>query len=202
MPYLLPQAADNGIVDVSGDNSRTIKIDSEEWFQWLNEPTTLSFRFTSGFANRHSFTVRKEYGKSGNIKWQGYKRINKILKKTYLGKTTNLTLKRLIEAAYFLFEASENAVDEMVNTMYGSALNVKIPEGYFWHRTTKNAMALQLLDDFLDETGIKIESLRAAYLLKFKNWLLVKNGIDSQNQPDEFAAVLSPFCEIEPIDLK
>ena len=200
MPYLLPQAADNGLLDISGDNTVVIKIGTDEWFTWLRSSDTKSFRFTLGFSNRQSYTVRKEFSKTDEDyktpHWYGYKRKNKILRKAYLGLTSALTLHRLIEIGHYLWETDVTQFVQ-TDTDYGLPSQIDFPEGYFWETSTKHAICLELLDEFCKLNNVQTDKVRAYWLSKFKNFLLGKHDkieaarLSGIETPID-AAVLSP----------
>jgi hypothetical protein len=80
--------------------SRIIEPDSKEWFEWLEAiPSSFSYEYDGqySFSPRHRpttrfyrYTARKEKRRGGTY-WYAYVRRKGIMKKTYLGKTENLT---------------------------------------------------------------------------------------------------------------
>jgi hypothetical protein len=92
-----------------------IAPDSPEWFLWLSERTSLSFKCSQGH-----FTARKEIRKQGEAQaekayWYAYQRAYRKLHKRYLGTTEKLTLALLEETAQTLQE-------EIVSTLPPSQL--------------------------------------------------------------------------------
>lgn len=80
---------------------RTVEVGSGEWFAWLSEPTTRSFILRGPHGN---LTIRKERRQRGGDYWTAYRRVEKRLRKAYLGKSPRLTAARL-EAADRLLAA-------------------------------------------------------------------------------------------------
>jgi hypothetical protein len=66
-----------------------------DWFDWLENPATKSFRYESP---QGVFTAIKER-RSGHFVWYAHRRITGELKRIYLGKSENLTPKKLLETA-------------------------------------------------------------------------------------------------------
>jgi hypothetical protein len=66
-----------------------IKVDSPEWFIWLQSVPSFSYQSADG-----KFTARKR----GNF-WNAYRKSFGKLRQEYLGTTANLTLDRLQEVA-------------------------------------------------------------------------------------------------------
>src|SRR5215210_4842830 len=72
-------------------------VDSPDWFAWLDDHATHSFSFQGPSG---TLTARKEHRTGGDAGyWSAYRKEGGKLCKTYLGKTGNLTLERLNEAA-------------------------------------------------------------------------------------------------------
>lgn len=70
-------------------NGTTMEVGLSQWFDWLQDPDTKSFRVEDG----DGFTCRKE---SGGF-WYGYRKVESKLHKRYLGKSVTLNLARLTE---------------------------------------------------------------------------------------------------------
>ena len=80
--------------------TREIAVDSPDWFAWLDDHATHSFSFQGSSG---TLTARKEHRTGGDAGyWSAYRKWGGKLCKTYLGKTGNLTLERLNEAAAHL----------------------------------------------------------------------------------------------------
>ncbi len=88
-----------------GDGSRTIPIDSTDWAEWLDTPTTSSFRFEHGLT---AFTARRERQKAGWY-WYAYRRRGGRLYKAYLGPSAELGTLRLQAVAASLAEREPSA---------------------------------------------------------------------------------------------
>jgi hypothetical protein len=69
-----------------------IKVDSPEWFSWLESIPTFSYQSADG-----KFTARKQ----GNY-WNAYRKSFGKLRQEYLATTSNLTLDKLQEVAKLL----------------------------------------------------------------------------------------------------
>ncbi len=67
------------------------------WFAWLDEVSSFAFH-----GQRGSFTARKETKQRGAAYWYAYRKREGTLAKKYLGKTADLTLARLEDAASML----------------------------------------------------------------------------------------------------
>ena len=74
-------------------NALSIRLDSPQWTQWLTHHTRFKFKGTTG-----NFSARRET-RSGNEYWYAYRRRNGKLNKAYLGKSEELTLMQLEQAA-------------------------------------------------------------------------------------------------------
>ncbi|MEY3255228.1 MAG: hypothetical protein RLZZ29_359 [Cyanobacteriota bacterium] len=83
-------------IHLETDNGNLIKIDSDSWFQWLEE--NASFKFTAGFGGEDSYRARKEV-LGGVVYWYAFKKVNGKLHKRYIGKPHEVTHNRLREVA-------------------------------------------------------------------------------------------------------
>lgn len=93
-------------------SGRTIRLDTPEWEQWLEELTTSSFAYPvydrRGGYIRGWMTVRKEHRSRGGQYWVAYRRVGKRLCKIYLGRSAQVGQSQLGEAAArFLAMADE-----------------------------------------------------------------------------------------------
>src|SRR5215467_401332 len=79
----------------------TIEVGSDAWYAWLTEPATHSFAFHSP---QGTLTARREHIHS-TWYWYAYRSHNSHLYKAYLGKSEELTLVRLHQAADMLSAA-------------------------------------------------------------------------------------------------
>ncbi len=90
MERRIPWVVD-GVLWVTADGAG-IKVDSAAWHTWLAEDTTMSFSYVHP---RGRLTVRKERRQRGGQYWIAYYRRAGTLRKTYLGKSPDLTLDQL-----------------------------------------------------------------------------------------------------------
>ncbi len=92
---------DHLLLPDSGNHSNlAIQVGSEEWFAWLSQPATRSFAFSSP---QGALTARREH-RRGTWYWYAYRSQEGHLHKAYLGKSEDLSLVRLHEAATMLSE--------------------------------------------------------------------------------------------------
>ncbi len=77
----------------------TLRVDSEAWFEWLEEESSTSFcypLFDASCGYIVGFmTVRKEQRARGGRYWVAYRRCQGRLQKVYLGESLRLTHERL-----------------------------------------------------------------------------------------------------------
>lgn len=83
-------------INLETDKGSLIKIDSDSWFQWLEE--NASFKFVAGFGGEDSYRARKEV-LGGVVYWYAFKKVNGKLHKRYIGKPHEVTHNRLCEVA-------------------------------------------------------------------------------------------------------
>ncbi|MFM6504196.1 MAG: hypothetical protein ACKPHO_21395 [Dolichospermum sp.] len=85
--------------------NKLIDVDSPKWFDWLE--SNHSFRFTAGNGGENSYRARKELNKSQEVYyWYAVKKVNNKLHKKYIGKTNEVTHRRLIEVAEVIRQPS------------------------------------------------------------------------------------------------
>ena len=104
------RAADQRLYDHTGAVVCRVGSDVDEssrtgWLDWLRAIKNSSFRFEA--AAGHRCTIVRELRKSGKSKnhhfyWYAHRRINKKLKREYLGVPENLTLPAMEKAAMAL----------------------------------------------------------------------------------------------------
>jgi len=96
----IPRVIDDRLIppDRTNQSFSTIQVGSEAWYTWLTEPNTRSFAFQGLHG---TMTARREHS-HGNWYWYAYRSQNGHLHKVYLGKSLELTLERLQEAAALL----------------------------------------------------------------------------------------------------
>lgn len=76
-----------------------VQVGTPAWFDWLEHSAVRSFRFDDG---TDSFTARRETIKGTDGYWYAYRKNNGKLHKRYIGKTADLSLRRLIEVGGLL----------------------------------------------------------------------------------------------------
>ena len=74
-------------------SGKCIELESLSWWQWLESEEAHSFRFECD-CGVNSYTVRRENIKRGRF-WYGYKKVFGQLHKSYIGRSSDLTLERL-----------------------------------------------------------------------------------------------------------
>jgi LuxR family maltose regulon positive regulatory protein len=82
-----------------GQQTDLIEVGSPAWFAWLEAATTFAFTDAAG-----SFTARKERSGRSGAYWKAYRMRDRMLRRVYLGKSSDLTLVRLQAAAQELAE--------------------------------------------------------------------------------------------------
>jgi hypothetical protein len=74
-------------------SGKRIELESPSWWQWLESEEARSFRFECD-CGVNSYTVRRENIKAGRF-WYGYKKVERQLHKSYIGRSSDLTFERL-----------------------------------------------------------------------------------------------------------
>jgi LuxR family maltose regulon positive regulatory protein len=82
-----------------GQQTDLIEVGTPTWFAWLEAATTFAFADAAG-----SFTARKERSGRSGAYWKAYRMRGRMLRRVYLGKSSDLTLVRLQAAAQELAE--------------------------------------------------------------------------------------------------
>ena len=77
----------------------TLRLQTIKGQKWLDDPDNRDFRYMAG---EHSFTARKETSKTGKDYWYAYRKVEGRLHKRYIGKSEDITSKRLSEVALAL----------------------------------------------------------------------------------------------------
>ena len=90
-----------------GERLEEIHLDSEQWFQWLNLPSSKSFKFEPVDQRTSDFIATKETKTDGDF-WYAYKKINGELYHCYIGLSKDLTLVRLREIGLQLLQNAKN----------------------------------------------------------------------------------------------
>jgi LuxR family maltose regulon positive regulatory protein len=109
-----PTVRDAKLLFSESEQADSLVVGSELWFAWLSQEVTTIFSF---HARAGSYTARKERAgnRRGGWYWKAYRTHEGKLHRMYLGKSEDLTLARLNEAALTLAgrihsRAQENAV--------------------------------------------------------------------------------------------
>jgi predicted ATPase/DNA-binding CsgD family transcriptional regulator len=88
-----PRVEDAALVDPA-DTAQLITVGTPAWYAWLAQATTFAFIDASG-----RFTARKEHGGRADGYWRAYRKRAGKVSIAYLGKTADLNLERMQEAA-------------------------------------------------------------------------------------------------------
>lgn len=107
----MAQATPSISEDILTCANSSIPIGSRDWWLWLDEEATTTFRFAN---TAGSFTARRELKRGGRY-WYAYRRQQGKLHKAYLGKSEELTLERLKTIAVSLGTRNEA---EMSNSRF------------------------------------------------------------------------------------
>src|SRR6266581_8988444 len=109
--HAIPRVIDDYLLSPMNANASftPIQVGSETWYDWLNEPAPRSFAFSSP---QGTLTARREERHS-TWYWYAYRSQSGRLHKAYLGKSEELTLPRLHEAATVL--SAERATSPELN---------------------------------------------------------------------------------------
>ena len=110
-------------VVISGQAARDIGLDSPEWVEWLEQPSTRSFAYPiydsqMGYI-RGWMTVRKERRVRGSHYWVAYRRSGGRLRKIYLGRSGHLTQRQLASTADRFLTMDTPAGDRAKEVMPG-----------------------------------------------------------------------------------
>ncbi|MEW5860568.1 MAG: hypothetical protein AB1861_24880 [Cyanobacteriota bacterium] len=89
-----------------GERLEDIHLDSEQWFQWLELPSSKSFKFEPVDQRTSNFIASKETKTDGDF-WYAYKKINGEPYNCYIGLGKDLTLVRLREVGLQLLQAAK-----------------------------------------------------------------------------------------------
>jgi len=98
-------------LDCAQPHIPTIRLDSPQWFAWLEAPENDSFSYAlhnhaKGYIDGF-MTVRKERRQRGGVYWSAYRRQGRRLRKLYLGTSSSLTAARLRQAAARLYHGDD-----------------------------------------------------------------------------------------------
>ncbi|HEX6480225.1 MAG TPA: hypothetical protein VF043_15405 [Ktedonobacteraceae bacterium] len=119
--HAIPRVIDDHLLPPMSANAgfTPIRVGPEAWYAWLNEPTPRSFAFSSP---QGTLTARREERHSACY-WYAYRSLGGHLQKVYLGKSEELTLERLHEAAALLSATSLRPSDTLSSPQPLSALS-------------------------------------------------------------------------------
>src|SRR5258708_11358273 len=123
--YLLIWGAERGAYALYASPSKarlTVTRGAQAWFAWLGSVPSFPFQGQQG-----QLTARKESRQWGEGYWYAYRRVGPKLTKKYLGRTAELTLARLEEAATLLARAQASPLPEAA-TRVPSVLPESRPE--------------------------------------------------------------------------
>ena len=111
-------------LDCAQPHTPTIRLDSPQWFVWLEAPENDTFSYAlhnhaKGYIDGF-MTVRKERRQRGGLYWSAYRRQGRRLRKLYLGTSASLTADCLRQAAARLY-ASEDPHGERAGALSAPA---------------------------------------------------------------------------------
>src|SRR5579859_1353273 len=115
----LPAVRDGRLSVKAHDAS--VRVGAPKWFDWLHEARSFTFAGTEG-----SFTARHEE-RSGRRFWYAYRQRDGVLRKRYLGRSTDVTLPRMEQAARELATAGgQEARDDFLGGPMSPLIATKI----------------------------------------------------------------------------
>ncbi len=79
------------------DEPQPITVEDSAWFSWVDEVSSFAFHGQNG-----SYTARKENRPRGTTYWYAYRKTQGKLAKKYLGRTSDLTMRRLEDVGRML----------------------------------------------------------------------------------------------------
>lgn len=120
----LPAVRDGALYTPSHDSP--IPVESPEWYAWLDDARSFTFTGATG-----TFTARHEE-RSGRHFWYAYRQQRGTLRKTYLGRSAELTLPRMQQAAATLADATNtpsrsNAPHEQSTPLIATKMSMPQP---------------------------------------------------------------------------
>ncbi|MBV8695242.1 MAG: hypothetical protein JO183_07125, partial [Ktedonobacteraceae bacterium] len=118
--YTLAWSSTTQAYTLSGSrDSRPLNIvpESPDWFVWLDHVSSFTFSGPAGH-----YTARKETKQRGDQYWYAYLTAGDKRSKTYLGKTSTLTLARLEQASQLLQARSAQRDADMASRQQRPAL--------------------------------------------------------------------------------
>jgi predicted ATPase len=104
MAQISPFIQDGILTHLRGGSPVQIVVDSTDWYIWLQNASTFTFRGEKGF-----FTAHKERAgnRRGRAYWRAYRTWRGKLYRAYLGQSEELTLERLQSVAVMLANKGE-----------------------------------------------------------------------------------------------
>jgi predicted ATPase/DNA-binding CsgD family transcriptional regulator len=124
-----------------GTSTTTISLGTAAWYSWLEQHASFTYE-----TPRITFTARKEQ-RPGGWYWYAYRRSQGKLHSFYLGKSADLTIQRLDEAAA-AFERAGEARGEMMPRLQrvsrGQAVQVQPPSILTFPATSAEAPQLRV----------------------------------------------------------
>src|SRR5689334_5840812 len=102
MARTTPRVEEATLVAATG-SAEAIVVGTAAWYAWLDGATTFAFVGTCG-----SFTARKEQRGRAGWYWKAYRKRAGKVAGAYLGKSADLTLERLENAAAALVDATRS----------------------------------------------------------------------------------------------
>ena len=105
------------------DRQPDIKLDSQEWFAWLEKALAFRMVYFPGSGDEEvQFNVRPETRPNERIYWQGWKTIKGRTVKKYIGPGSKVTYEKLIETGEWFYQqvaANESVDQQLVKTIRG-----------------------------------------------------------------------------------
>jgi hypothetical protein len=92
--HTLPRVHD-GVLLEHPTQGGAIRVEADAWWAWLDRPTSRAFRFEG---DAGTFTARREQQR-GHLYWYAYRRVDRRLRKMYLGRSSELRMAALNHAA-------------------------------------------------------------------------------------------------------
>ncbi|MBD2740415.1 hypothetical protein [Coleofasciculus sp. FACHB-1120] len=141
-----------------GERLEDIHLDSEQWFQWLNLPSSKSFNFKPVDQRTSDFIASKETKNDGDF-WYACKKINGELCQCYIGLSQDLTLARLREIGLQFLQTAENNCPSTIQS-YIQEVHLNCPgESQEVHQLKQEVQKLQ---DELAKSRLELEKNKSA----------------------------------------
>jgi DNA repair exonuclease SbcCD ATPase subunit len=107
-------------------SGKCFEIGTAEWWDWLESDEARSFRFECDHGVG-SYTARKEAIQNKGYFWYAYKKLDKRLHKSYIGKSVELTLEKLEAIADSLGQPKPVRLPTSLGNSKESELPSKLP---------------------------------------------------------------------------